>query len=204
MIQRLFQHLTNRRKIELRILGAAIFLIFLLLVFTPYIFLDWVNAHRTIIMWMEMGLQVIAFFVLLFEIDDLNKTISKWQMNEMSEQKEQQDMYKIYDEKGDLKLIVRPEMLYYIESADNYVIIHYLNSDKMEKMMIRNTLKNIEWRFRDKTLVRCHRSYIVNIANVKMLKRADNELLLDFGIESLRPLPVSKTYSNEVMQRLSV
>ena len=204
MIQRLFQHLTNRRKIELRILGVTVIVIFLILVFTPYSIHDWVNAHRITLMWVAIGLQVVAFYVLLFEAYDLRQTINKWQIQEMNDQQEHTDVFKIYDERGELKLLVRPEMLYYIESADNYVIIHYLNMGKMEKMMIRNTLKNIEWRFKDRSLVRCHRSYIANIANVKMLKKSDNEMMLDFGIDSIKPLPVSKTYSDEVMKKLSV
>ncbi len=116
---------------------------------------------------------------------------------------EQPDMYNFYDEKGDLKLSVKPEMVYYLEAADNYVQIHYMASNKMQNLMIRNTLKNIEWRFRGKDLIRCHRSYIVNFGRVQMMRRVDGDVVLDFGDERVPNIPVSKGYGDVVMERFT-
>ena len=113
-----------------------------------------------------------------------------------------EEMYNFYDEKGDLKLSVKPDMVYFIEAADNYIMVYYLNAGKLEKLMIRNSLKNIEWRFRDKGLIRCHRSYIVNIRLVKLFRRQDGEVLLDFGDEKIPHVPVSKGYGESVMAML--
>ena len=113
-----------------------------------------------------------------------------------------EEMYNFYDEKGDLKLSVKPNMVYFIEAADNYIMVYYLNAGKLEKLMIRNSLKNIEWRFRDKGLIRCHRSYIVNIRLVKLFRRQDGEVLLDFGDEKIPHVPVSKGYGESVMAML--
>ena len=113
-----------------------------------------------------------------------------------------EEMYNFYDEKGDLKLSVKPDMVYFIEAADNYIMVYYLNAGKLEKLMIRNSLKNIEWRFRDRGLIRCHRSYIVNIRLVKLFRRQDGEVLLDFGDEKIPHVPVSKGYGESVMAML--
>ena len=113
-----------------------------------------------------------------------------------------EEMYNFYDEKGDLKLSVKPNMVYFLEAADNYVMIYYTNAGKLEKLMIRNSLKNIEWRFRDKGLVRCHRSYIVNIKMVKLFRRQEGEVMLDFGDEKIPSVPVSKGYGDSVMSIL--
>lgn len=110
------------------------------------------------------------------------------------------DMYHFYDERGEVKLSVRPEMVYYLESADNYVTIHYVNGGKLDKMMIRNTLKNIEWRFRDKGLIRCHRSYIINIRKVSAIRRQDSDVVVDFGDGRVPAIPISKGYNEVVMQ----
>lgn len=110
------------------------------------------------------------------------------------------EKYNFYDEKGELKLSVKPDMVYYLEAADNYVQIHYVVGTKHEQTMIRNTLKNIEWRFRDKDLIRCHRSYIVNLKNVKVLRREEGEVVIDFGKESIPAIPVSKGYATKVME----
>ena len=114
----------------------------------------------------------------------------------------QPDKYNFYDEKGELKLSVSPELVYYLDAADNYVQIHYLNAGKLEKLLIRNSLKNIEWRFKDKGLVRCHRSYVVNLNLVKLFRRQEGELFLDFGDERLPAIPVSKSYGEGVMSKI--
>ena len=116
----------------------------------------------------------------------------------------QPEMFNFYDERGELKLSVKPEMVYYIESADNYVVIYYMNMGKLEKLMLRNSLKNIEWRFHDKGLIRCHRSYIVNMSQVKMFKRQDGEVILEFGDERIPGIPVSKGFGESVLSKLMV
>lgn len=113
-------------------------------------------------------------------------------------------MYHFYDEKGDLKLSIRPEMVYYLESADNYVTIYYINGTKLDRMMIRNTLKNIEWRFLDKGLVRCHRSYIINIKKVSVIRRQDSDVVVDFADPRVPTIPISKGYSEQVMSKFSI
>jgi DNA-binding LytR/AlgR family response regulator len=54
------------------------------------------------------------------------------------------DMIPFYDDKGVLKFSVKKENLLYLESAENYVYICYLNRNKVSKHMLRDTLKKIE------------------------------------------------------------
>jgi len=108
-----------------------------------------------------------------------------------------------YDDKGELKLSVNSDMVYYLEAADNYVIIHYINAGKAEKLFVRTSLKNIEWRYRDKQLVRCHRSFIVNLPRVEMMRRQDGEVVLDFNDERIPAVPVSKGYVEQIMKRFT-
>lgn len=122
----------------------------------------------------------------------------------LRQNREEPGMYNFYDEKGELKLSIRPDTLYYIESADNYVLIHYTNAGKMQHFLLRNSMKSVEAMFRDKNLIRCHRSYIVNYSLVKVLKRAETGLVLDFDKEKVPNIPVSKTYSQKVMERLTI
>lgn len=114
------------------------------------------------------------------------------------------EMYHFYDERGELKLSIRPEMVYYLESADNYVTIYYINGAKLDKLMIRNTLKNIEWRFLDKGLVRCHRSYIINIKKVSVIRRQESDVVVDFADSRVPTIPISKGYSEQVMSKFSI
>ena len=201
MEQRQPEILPKSYRIVLQLLGIAVLLLFLVIVFTPVHIHPWVNRHRMTLMWCETGLLALMAAISAAAIQRLKKElyIRDENLNKTSDE----GRYRFYDEKGELKLIVQPEMLYYLEAADNYVIIHYINAGKMEKMMIRNTLKNIEWRFRDKGLIRCHRSYIVNVNNVQLLRRKEGEVLLDFGNDKLPAIPVSKGYGDKVLTRFS-
>jgi hypothetical protein len=146
MEQHTASHLTKRHKIELQILGLAVTVFFFVIVFTPVFIHQWVSQHRMMLMWCEMCLLVMVIIVLWCELYNLRKIIQ--QTEDTDSTITQQNRYKFYDEKGDLKLVVQPEMLFYLESADNYVIIHYMNSGKMEKIIIKNYNKKYTEKYR--------------------------------------------------------
>src|SRR5690606_24541434 len=94
------------------------------------------------------------------------------------------------DEKGDLKISVMLENLLYIESADNYATIYYINKSSKSHYMIRNSLKWMEENLAmDTPLIRCHRSYIVNLDKVKILKKEKNGIMLELDAESTPDIP---------------
>lgn len=111
--------------------------------------------------------------------------------------------YNFRDEKGELKLSIRSSSLYYIESADNYVIIYYQNGDKTQHYVLRNTLKHIEEEFGHTGLLRCHRSYVVNFNAIKVLSKTNEGLMIDFGTDKLPKLPISKTYSARFLAKFA-
>ena len=109
------------------------------------------------------------------------------------------------DEKGDLKISVMLENLLYIESADNYATIYYINKSSKSHYMIRNSLKWMEENLAKETpLVRCHGSYIVNLDKVKILKKEKNGIMLELDAESTPDIPVSKTYYQSFMDKFSM
>lgn len=114
------------------------------------------------------------------------------------------DIVHFRDEKGTIRLLVKHSNLFYIESADNYVNIYYLNKNKVSRFMLRNTLKNIEDSLTEYGLVRCHRSYIVNIEKIKVLRKEKEGLLIDLGQEEIQDIPVSKTYSEKIMELFQI
>jgi DNA-binding LytR/AlgR family response regulator len=107
------------------------------------------------------------------------------------------------DEKGLLKFSIKKEDLLYLEAADNYVIIHYLDHDKKSKYLIRTTLKRLEMEFPDMGLVRCHRSFIVNIENVKIIRKEKEGLIISFESPYQIAVPISKTYLDVFIRKLS-
>lgn len=106
----------------------------------------------------------------------------------------------LFDNNGSLKLSVSSSNLYYIESDDNYIKVWYSDGKGTLKMyMLRCKLKTVEESFKGGTLVRCHRKYIVNTAKVKVLRKEADGYYLDLDEEQIPAIPVSKTYSGNVL-----
>jgi hypothetical protein len=110
----------------------------------------------------------------------------------------QQSVFSFYDEKNDFKLSVKRNNLLYLESADNYVCIWYLNKGILSKFMLRNSLKAIEETLSDTHVLRCHRSFMVNFEQVKVIRREKDGIYLELGIDKVPDIPISKTYSEKV------
>lgn len=107
------------------------------------------------------------------------------------------------DEKGELKISIMTDNLLYIESADNYATIHYLNKSKLSHYLLRNSLKRMEEHLADTPLERCHRSFMVNMDRVKILKKVKGGIMLELDEENTPDIPVSKTYYESFMQAFS-
>lgn len=106
----------------------------------------------------------------------------------------------LFDNNGDLKLCVSASSLYYIESDDNYIIVWYTDAKgELKRYMLRCRLKTVEESFKGSSLVRCHRKYIVNMDKVKVLRKEKDGYELDLDNDAIAPIPVTKTYSENVL-----
>jgi len=121
----------------------------------------------------------------------------KEQIERMSEIKSfsgnPREMIPFYDDKSVLKFSVQKESLLYIESAENYVSICYINKGKMAKYLLRDTLKKMEENFAGTEIIRCHRSYMVNFEKVKVIRKDNDGLKLGLDFPSAIDIPVSRT-----------
>ncbi|MBR1784587.1 MAG: LytTR family transcriptional regulator [Bacteroidales bacterium] len=107
-----------------------------------------------------------------------------------------------YDKGGRLAFSTQAANVLYIEAADNYVNIHYMNEEREDTFILHNTLKELEQRLADSPMMRCHRGYLVNLDNVKLLRREGSQLLIELD-GSPKTIPVTKTYAAAVTERLA-
>ena len=112
------------------------------------------------------------------------------------------NLISIRDSRGVLQLSVAKENLLYIESADNYICIWYQKNEMLKKQLLRITMKDISEQLADTNVVRCHRSYMVNLDLVKVVRREKENLFLELGVAGLKEIPISKTYGENVLRRL--
>ena len=66
--------------------------------------------------------------------------------------------------------------------------------------MLRNSLKTIEESFIKTNVQRCHRSFMVNFDQVKVIQRRKDGMYMDLGVDKVPDIPISKTYSEKVIQ----
>lgn len=96
------------------------------------------------------------------------------------------------------KLILKLKNILTLRAADNYVEIIYLDNDRTEKKLIRNTLRNVEEKLIDSPdFIRCHRASIVNINQIDKLVRSYSGYSLKLK-RLEEPIPVSRQYLIQV------
>lgn len=117
---------------------------------------------------------------------------------------DRQSVFSFFDEKQELRLSVKRSELLYIESADNYVCIWYMSKGQLRKFLLRNSLKAMEESLSDTNVLRCHRSYMVNFDQVKVIRREKEGIFLELGIDRVPDIPISKTYSEKVTRWFQV
>ena len=89
----------------------------------------------------------------------------------------------------------------YGRAQDNYVELYYLEKGEAQKFMMRATLNSLAEELVDTAICRSHRSYIVNLLHVNSIKGNNQDTTL-FLSPLDTPVPVSKTYKNNVLRTL--
>ncbi|WP_286755981.1 LytTR family DNA-binding domain-containing protein [Roseivirga sp. UBA838] len=87
-----------------------------------------------------------------------------------------------------------------LKAHDNYVELSFLEQNQVKKKLVRGTLTNIFRQISHPEVVRCHRSYVVNLHNVRsVVGHSSIELRL---VCVSHPIPVSRSYREVVLQAI--
>lgn len=141
---------------------------------------------------------------LYFSWRDKNSQLKRLTLEEQVVDIQKKSLLRFPDEKGELKISIMLDNLLYIDSTENYTTIHYLSKSKLSHFLIRNSLKWMEENLiKETSLVRCHRSYIVNLDKVKVLRKTKDGIFLELDTINIPDIPVSKTYYEHVMTKFS-
>lgn len=106
------------------------------------------------------------------------------------------------DESGKVKFSVQSQDILLLESTDNYISVYYSFENKVQRKLLRNTLKNMEEMLEKSNIVRCHRSFMVNINNIDFVQKEGKKMIV--RIKQLNnEIPVSQKYSSLFIDLLS-
>lgn len=124
------------------------------------------------------------------------------QLKDKINQPDQKHLISFKDEYGKIKFSLQATDLLLLESTDNYVSLYFLSGGKPQRKLIRNTLKNLENTLTDNSIIRCHRSFMVNTRNIEFVQKKGKKLLIKIrGME--KDIPVSEKYSSLFIDFLS-
>jgi len=147
-----------------------------------------------------------SYFLLLFEyalVMTFPISVSLLLVWKIQKAKGQNEKLSFYAENGKHVLSIRPENFLCIKSEDNYAAVFYILGDQLKKALVRNTLKNIlKHHHQNPSLIRCHRSYVINTKNVCQMVSRGRLVELDMGHSVV--VPVSKKYQSRFLDERSL
>ena len=109
------------------------------------------------------------------------------------EQKEGQSDQSISIKADEKQLQFKANVFIYAEAMQNYVAIYFLKDEKLQKEILRLTLKSLEKQLLNHSIVRCHRSFIVNKNYISSVGGNAQGLKLDMQYVD-KTIPVSRSY----------
>ena len=124
----------------------------------------------------------------------------KSKIEELGERNTDNNIIHLKDEKGEIRLSINVENILYAEAADNYVIVKYINHDRIVDFFLRTNLKKLSDDLRETPIQRCHRSFMINLLHVTSLKKDQTEFTIQFDTTSIKDITVSKTYQEAIME----
>lgn len=106
-------------------------------------------------------------------------------------------------ESGKERLTLQPEQLLFVESVGNYVEVHWLNRNEVQKTVLRSTLKEVADALRTyPQFFRCHRAFLVNLKSVHQTEGNARGYQLTISAVSTK-IPVSRSYLDAFDTRIN-
>lgn len=127
---------------------------------------------------------------------------SRHQSRERKENTNPDVLVPFREKSGKEKMRLPLSRVLFLESSDNYVVVHFLENEGVRTFKLRNTLKNLEQELATSQLVRCHRSFVVNARHIVRMEKGSGGYRLFMRQHESKPVPVSKSYTSE-MDKLS-
>ncbi len=211
LVSRLLLYYYQKRH-SMRIAGYALWILVEIVVFTLALTLlaDGINMRQDITFSQLMvrifldivGILLVPYIIsiLIFMLDEKRQEIDA--LHAMMPSREQEkslvgDTVNFFDRGGRLVFATKKSNVLYIEASDNYTNIHYINEDHEDCFILHNSMKNVEGTYASIGMLRCHRGYLVNLENIKLIRKEKDGMVIELS-QSNKTIPVSKTYVNKV------
>ncbi len=159
-----------------------------------------VNFLENIVMVLLVGAFPVAFGVVMNYVVQLKKYQNPISVKHYEESDAAKLLIIIAENEKDTFEVGQNNLLF-IESADNYAVIHFIENGTVKKELLRSSLTRLEDQIASEDVVRCHRSFIVNLK--KVAEVTGNAQGYKFHLQTPElVVPVARKYS-ELVKRIS-
>jgi len=111
------------------------------------------------------------------------------------------DKVTINEENGKVVLTMPLKNILYFKSEDNYVLLYYKHESEVRKELIRTNLKKLEQELGLASLIRIHRSYMINSLNLLSAIKTSRGYQVKMEGSAVQ-LPVSATYQQSFEEKM--
>lgn len=191
-----------------------LFLLGLLITFSSsYLYLNWFfdnpfSLTSLVGFGFSMGAISLIPTVILTTID-YNRQLTKYQAGaktanaQLPKQTENKTKITLYGENKKEAFSANSDEINFIQAANNYVEIHFTKDNTPQKALLRNSLIDIEKQIFSDSILRCHRSYLVNINNVSKVSGNAQGYRLHFANLEDITVPVSRKKGKDFLAKIN-
>jgi len=109
----------------------------------------------------------------------------------------------LYDENQKNAFTAFSNEIFFIQAANNYVEIYYKKEETSHKILMRNSLSKIEKQLNSDSILRCHRSYLVNVNLVEKITGNAQGYHLHFIDLTDKTVPVSRKKGKKFLAKIN-
>ncbi len=174
---------------ELIVVASAIFIYYNIL----GNFHDW-HFRSYIDFIFNVSMMSIIPIIIIFLYTNNRKTKEAYQLLELKPAISISDKYvSLTSSNGKDSISLTLNDLLFVEAEDNYISVSYIEKETLKKQLLRATMKEVEKNLNSEFVLRCHRSFIVNMNKVEKVIKDGHQIKL-FIPELSFPIIVSRSY----------
>lgn len=139
-------------------------------------------------------LPVLIYLVFLyFNWKDSYRSI----LEKTSPQKNQSRQILLKGENKDDRVETDLQDILYLQAHDNYVMLYLEHENKVQRHILRSTLKDLQQQLGNDAFPKVHRSYVVNRSKIEEIKGNKSKAKLKIsGID--KPIPLSRSFYDSI------
>lgn len=164
-------------------------------------FHDWYLSSYIEFIFNVSMMSIIPIYIILLYIKN-RKTKQAFELLELKPKVALANKYiSLHSSNGKDSISLTLNDLLFVEAEDNYISVTYIEKEKLKKQLLRATMKDVEKDLNSDFVIRCHRSFIVNMNKVEKVIKDGHQIKL-FIPELTFPIIVSRSYVSKITELL--